>query len=210
MRTLRDTLARLGSLLAIAAPGCEAADEDADPFADAVVELSSPDATTFGHAKLPDIVLGPPGGVYDVASLGCEGSIVLELDPPGIVDGPGPDLIVFENPFDGFPEPGEVSVSDDGETWMVFPCDPVSLLGCAGVTATLAVPDSGIDPTDPSVAGGDSFDLAALPESPTAVRFVRIEDRSRAYWEALGGLSYCDPGNGGSGGFDLDAIAAVH
>src|SRR5690242_18166995 len=87
--------------------GC-ASEPDAgeDPYADEIVEFDSPADTVFGHDKLPDIVLGPPGGTFDVASLGCEGTIVLEFDGPGIVDGPGPDLIVFENPFDDFPEPG--------------------------------------------------------------------------------------------------------
>ena len=40
--------------------------------------------------------------------------------------------------------------------------------------------------------------------------FVRIQDRSREHWLAQGELTYCDPGNQGAGGFDLDAVAAVH
>lgn len=183
----------------------------AEPFADEVVAFTPAEGTVFGHDALPDVVLGAPGGVYDVASLGCGGSIVLRFEAPGIVDGPGADLIVFENAFtDAFPEPGEVAVSEDGVEWLVFACDPISLDGCAGRSPTLALPDSGIDPTDPMRAGGDAFDLSALPGGATEVTFVRIEDRSRAYWEALGGMSYCDPGSGGSGGFDLDAVVAVH
>ena len=61
-------------------------------------------------------------------SLGNGGSIVVSFAPNAIVDGPGPDFIVFENPFwiDGNPsdvyaEPGEVSVSDDGMTWQTYP-----------------------------------------------------------------------------------------
>lgn len=191
--------------------GCVSEADAGDPFADAVVEFSPAEATMFGHDDMPDVVLGPPGGIVDVASLGCEGSIVLELRESGIVDGPGADFIVFENPFsEDFPEPGEVAVSEDGVTWSVFACEPISLEGCAGVSPTLALPGTGIDPTDPEVAGGDAFDLAALAEPLARASFVRIRDRSREHWDAVGELSYCDPGNQGAGGFDLDAVAAVH
>jgi hypothetical protein len=191
--------------------GCVNEPEPGEPFADALVEFTPAEATMFGHDELPEIVLGPPRGYADVASLGCEGTIVLEFSAPGIVDGPGADLIVFENAFsEDFPEPGEVSVSEDGLTWSVFACEPISLEGCAGVSPTLALPGNGIDPTDPEVAGGDAFDLAALPEPLARINFVRIRDRSREHWDAVGELSYCDPGNQGAGGFDLDAIAAVH
>jgi hypothetical protein len=136
---------------------------------------------------------------------------VLRFDELGIVDGPGVDLIVFENSFDmNFPEPGAVAVSDDGERWFEWPCTPVSLEGCAGVTPTLAYPDSGLDPTDPSVAGGDGFDLALLDGVPSELFFVRIRDRSSEYWAAQGSGPYCDPGQQGAGGFDLDAVAATH
>jgi hypothetical protein len=191
--------------------GCTSEPDAGDPFADAVLEFAPAQASEFGHGEMPEIVLGPPGGMVDVASLGCEGTIVLEFDEPGIVDGPGSDLIVFENAFsEDFPEPGEVSVSVDGESWSVFACEPISLDGCAGVHPTLALPGTDIDPTDPEVAGGDAFDLGALAEPLERVNFVRIRDRSREHWDALGGLTYCDPGNHGAGGFDLDAIVAVH
>jgi hypothetical protein len=191
--------------------GCASDPDAGDPFADAVVEFEPAEGTVFGHEHLPDIVLGPPGGLVDVASLGCEGTIVLEFGEHGIVDGPGADLIVFENSFsEDFPEPGEVAVSEDGVSWLVFECEPISLEGCAGVSPTLALPGTGIDPTDPEVAGGDAFDLAALAKPLARANFVRIRDRSREHWEAVGELIYCDPGNNGSGGFDLDAIVAVH
>jgi hypothetical protein len=191
--------------------GCAIDPDVGDPYADGVVEFDPADATMFGHEHLPEIVLGPPGGLTDVASLGCEGTIVLEFGAPGITDGPGADFIVFENAFsEDFPEPGEVAVSEDGVTWSVFPCEPISLVGCAGVHPTLALPGSGIDPTDPELAGGDAFDLSDLADPLARVEFVRIRDRSREHWQAVGQLSYCDPGNQGAGGFDLDAITAVH
>lgn len=199
------------ALLLALCVGCVSETDVGDPFADAVVEFMPAQASVFGHEDMPDIVLGPPRGTVDVASLGCEGTIVLALDGPGIVDGPGADLIVFENAFsEDFPEPGEVSVSEDGVRWSVFACEPISLDGCAGVRPTLALPGTGIDPTDPALAGGDAFDLAALAEPLARASFVRIRDRSREHWDAVGELSYCDPGNQGAGGFDLDAIAAVH
>jgi hypothetical protein len=203
---------QIGMTLALALGiGCASEPDAGDPFADAIVEFEPAEATVFGHEHLPEIVLGPPGGLADVASLGCAGTIVLEFGAPGIVDGPGADFIVFENAFsEDFPEPGEVSVSEDGVTWSVFACEPISLDGCAGVSPTLALPGTGIDPTDPEVAGGDAFDLAALADPLARVSFVRIRDRSREHWEAVGELSYCDPGNQGAGGFDLDAITAVH
>jgi hypothetical protein len=189
---------------------CAAAEHDGDAFADELVRFSPAAETMFGHDRLPEIVLGPPGGLYDVASLGCGGEIVLGFDEP-IVDGPGVDLLVFENGFDDeFPEPGEVAVSEDGEQWFAWPCMPALLEGCAGVTPTLAYPDSGLDPTDPEVAGGDGFDLAELAERPNEVLFVRVRDRSSEYWATQDQGPFCDPGQGGSGGFDLDAIAAVH
>ena len=172
-----------------------------DPYADQVVSFALGDNAGFGEADLPGIVLGPPrgrgtdAGSLDVVSLGLGGEIVLEMSDPGIVDGAGPDLLVFENPFVGFIEPGEVSVSPDGVTWWTFPCSrEAPYTGCAGLNPVLANPtQNSIDPTDPESAGGDAFDLADL--GVAEVRFVRITD--------IGQGSYA----GNTGGFDLDALA---
>ncbi len=204
-----------------APPPCGAPEAAArDPYADCVVAFDPAPPASFGHDALPDVVLGPPvgggdgAGGTDVASLGCGGSIVLGFDGEGIVDGPGPDLIVFENPFaigggpETFVEPGEVSVSADGETFHTFPCVPSGdgtfpPEGCAGVTPVRAGPGApGIDPTDPDAAGGDAFDLADV--GLAAARFVRIEDRT---FEHYGDDTWC---GGAAGGFDLDAVAAVY
>lgn len=158
---------------------------------------------------MPDIVLGPPRGTMDTVSLGCGGQLTLGFVGPGIIDGPGPDFIVFENPFPGFPEPARVEVSQDGCTFVSFPCDPVSLAGCAGVTPVLANQSNDIDPSDPSAAGGDAFDLKDV--SLTQVRFVRVVDVSAEHWTPQG-LSYCDPApmaGDGKGGSDIDTIVAV-
>ena len=181
---------------------------DGDPFAVEVVDFQPGEGAGFGQDRFPEVVLGPPhgggerAGSLDVLSLGRGGAIVLRLGRAA-VDGPGPDLLVFENPFrfpgGVFVEPGEVSVSDDGEVWATFPCDPSApeATGCAGVDPVLAnVETNDLDPTNPEQAGGDAFDLADV--GLETARFVRIVD--------VGG----EPGFGApSEGFDLDALAVV-
>lgn len=183
-----------------------------DPFADCVEDFVPAAEVSFGHDELPDVVLGPPmpneaGGSLDVASLGCGGQITLYFDPPHIVDGPGPDFIVFENPFPfgdaTFAEPAQVLVSDDGATWHAFDCEPAGdgmtpPLGCAGVHVVHAHPDDD-SATDPDRAGGDAFDLAQLGLSEA--RYVRLIDVTEEHY---GTRTWC---SGASGGFDLDAVA---
>lgn len=176
------------------------------PFADAVVSFSPGEFAGYGADGYPDVVLDCPrgggnSGSLDVLSLGQEGVIVLEFTDIGLVDGEGPDLLVFENPFTGFYETGVVAVSQDGETWHEWPCDTDDAdglyPGCAGVGLVYANPaDPDIDMTDPAQAGGDAFDLADL--GIDRARFVRIRDS--------GANSY----GGTSGGFDLDAVGVVN
>lgn len=188
-----------------------------EPFVGEVVEYSPTDSGGFGAENFPDVVLGPPrgggqsSGSTDVLSLGCGGSIILGFDEPGITDGPGPDFIVFENAFvpssggEPFVEPGEVSVSVDGEDWTVFPCivtGEQAPAGCAGVTPVITHPDNSISPTDPDAAGGDAFDLADV--GLDRVLYVRIVDRTEEYY---GSRIWCTPPKGG---FDLDAVSVVH
>ena len=177
---------------------------------------------------MPGIVEGPPvgGGAdlgsTDVVSLGSGGTIVLSFAPNAIVDGPGPDFIVFENPFDiggsttnVYAEPGEVSVSDDGTTWTTFPCTPVVDPGasdgtgtappygsCAGWHPVFSSPANGVSPLDPAVAGGDAFDLADVGVSHA--RYVRIVNRTDESCPEAG----ADKST--TNGFDLDAIAIVN
>ncbi len=185
-----------------------------DPFVDCV-ESFTPEGASYGQDRFPDIVFGPPMagakgmGSTDVLSLGCGGELTLYFDDPAIVDGPGPDFIVFENPLPvgdkTFAEPARVLVSTDGVEWLAFPCDPANdrpPLGCAGVAQVFSGPDNQIDPTDPALAGGDAFDLADL--GLTTARYIRLLDVGVAYY---GGRTWC---GGGGGGFDLDAIAVVH
>jgi hypothetical protein len=180
-----------------------------DAHADCVDEFL-PEGAGFGAERLPDVVLGPPvpgeggNGSTDVVSLGCDGQITVFFAGAGVVDRPGPDLLVFENPFPvgdaTFVEPARVLVSADGERWRAFPCDPTAAVphGCAGVA--LVHPTD--DPTDPAQAGGDAFDLADI--GLAQIHYVRLIDVSR---ERDPDTPWCA---GSSGGFDLDALAAVH
>jgi hypothetical protein len=196
---------------------CAAAPAFGGPFADSVVSFTPGTNAGFGQSALPGVVLGPPQGggevqgSLDVLSLGNNGVIVLGFDVPVICDGPGPDLTVFENAFhqgtvDGplFAEYGIVAVSQDGVNFITFPYDPVTHFGLAGQTPVLSNSGNGISPLDPSVSGGDQFDLADV--GLTWAKYVRITDP---------GASIDDPGShivppGTTAGFDLDALAALH
>lgn len=182
-----------------------------DPFVDRVVSFEVGPGGGNGKEKLPDVVLGPPRGGgklrsgTHVVSLGNGGVIVLEFVDNEVVDGEGPDLIVFENAFLqapgddpdlGFFELAKVEVSADGQTWHEFPYDTGTRKGCAGHHPVLSNPENKIPPTDPAKAGGDPFDLKTL-DLKTA-RFVRITDLGNG------------AGEKGTAGFDLDAVAAVH
>ncbi len=179
-----------------------------DPWADDVVLFEAGAGAGFGQAFFPGNVLGPPDSTAtalipssseeELLSLGFGGVIVLEFNDNLIVDSEGADFTVFENSFYiggdpemPFVEAGIVSVSEDGITWMEFPYDTSTYAGLAGVTPT----NGSEDPTDPSVSGGDSFDLADV--GIARARFVRIAD-----------AAYLVPDMGPS--FDLDAVVAVH
>jgi hypothetical protein len=183
---------------------------DVRRFAARVVSFEPGDGAGFGQDRLPDVVLGPPhgkgtdAGGFDVLSLGQAGVVVLELGG-AVIDGPGADLVVFENAFRGpdgamFTETGVVGASTDGVTFVDWPCDADdaarTFVGCAGVHPVLSSPDDGPDPLDPAVSGGDAFDLSAIGLS--TARFVRVRD------------SGLNPSLAPSGGFDLDAVSVVH
>jgi len=131
-----------------ACPAAARAGVATDCFPDRAVTLAigtvaSPPAF---NSWQPGIVLGPPGnttptnGTLTVLSLGHGGSVVLEFSDNEIVDGPGPDFIVFENaffcsappatgadPWSVFAEPGIVEASEDGIAWHLFPYDDAAL-----------------------------------------------------------------------------------
>jgi hypothetical protein len=189
-----------------------------DRFVTKVVSATYGDCAGFGLTSMPEVVLGPPvgsgtmSGSLDVVSLGYKGEIVVGFEPNAIVDGPGADFLVFENAFwaGGDPERpatdlGEVSVSDDGITWKAFPCmvGPGPAYGsCAGWRPVYSAPGNGISAVDPSVAGGDPYDLADV--GLATARFVRIRDLGTGECPA-------DPAKKSTTvGFDLDAVAIVN
>jgi hypothetical protein len=188
----------------------------ADRFVTKVVSFTPGDCAGFGGAELPDIVYGPPvgggnlKGSLDTVSLGIGGEIVLSFEPNAIVDGPGPDFIVFENAFYAsgndtapYADLGEVSVSEDGVTWKEYPCTPGSAApygACAGWHPVQSAPSSGISPFEPSTAGGEAYDLHEL--GLTTARFVRIRDKSTA--------TCGEAPKPNNSGFDLDAIAIIN
>jgi hypothetical protein len=181
-------------------PECGNLEYEPYPFATDVQSFLPGEGAGFGQDIYPGVVFGPPlgagegAGSLDVLSLGLGGELVLGFEGD-LVDGPGPDLIVFENAFVGWQEPGVVSASVDGETWIDWPCDAEDseggFPGCAGVAPSLSHPDNCIDATDPLLAGGDAFDLSAIGLESAA--YIRVRD--------AGSLS---------GGFDLDSIAIVN
>jgi hypothetical protein len=201
----------------------------ASRFVTGVVSFTPTDCAGYGQSSMPGIVEGPPvgggtdHGSTDVVSLGSGGSIVVSFAPNAIVDGPGSDFIVFENPFwiggsssDPYAEPGEVSVSDDGVTWTTFSCtptlDPQASNGtgvagpfgnCGGWQIVYSAPGNGISPVDPTNAGGLALDLAAV--GVTRATYVRIVDKTH---------EDCPEAGAGArpttNGFDLDAIAIIN
>jgi hypothetical protein len=180
------------------------------PFVTNVVRVDYGPGAGFGQSAYPSVVEGPPRGggccrgSLHVLSLGDGGNIVVEFGQV-IVDGPGADFIVFENPFDigadplnPNADPATVEVSADGAEWFAFPCSATGYPwgACAGWHPVFANPEANaIDPLDPGIAGGDPFDLADLAADggPTEVKYVRITDRPDVV-----------------GDFDLDALGVVH
>ena len=179
-------------------------------FIHAVVRFEPGAGAGFGQNAFPQVVFGAPQGGgsirggLDVLSLGDHGKIILDMSPCEITDKEGIDFIVFENAFwiggseqNPFAELGVVSVSEDGENFVAFPCRSATLpyTGCTGWRPVRSSTASGISPFDVDNAGGDPFDLATIGVQKT--RYILIKDIS-------GG------GYPPSIGFDLDAIAVVN
>jgi hypothetical protein len=176
-----------------------------------------------GQSAMPAVVQGGPhgagrraGSTSDVLSLGRGGEIVVGFGDYDVVDGPGPDLIVFENAFEAAPyspyaEPAFVGLSATGTAdanFIDFPCDPSQAqgdpqrhvwphAGCAGVRPVEAnMLTNCVSPVDPQTAGGDAFDLADL--GLQRARYLRIRDAE---------VSSCAKP---TCGFDLDAVVLIH
>jgi len=128
----------------------------------------------------------------EICSIGLGGSIVLGYRAGLVVNGPGADLLVVENAFSYstsrvYAEPARVEVSADGVTWIAFPFDSLTLVGCAGVTP-----------------GGDSFDLALI--GVDSIRWIRLTDITSIIITNTKHPFY-DPT---LTGFDLDVVMGLH
>lgn len=170
-------------------------------FATGIVEHAFGGGQSFNQDEFPAPLLGAPEAnePRSVVSLGNGGYVVLAFEGNAIVDGPGVDFTVFENPLPNYVELATVAVSEDGVSWLDFACtapqDGPDYGSCAGVALVHSSTQNGIDPLDPTVSGGDQFDLADVGLS--RARFVRITDRA----DLVGGLADV---------FDLDAVAIVN
>lgn len=182
-----------------------------DAWADSVVAFVPGGGAGFGENYFPQNVLGPPdpdptltefnssSKPQEILSLGAGGTITLTFIDNYIYNGAGPDFTVFENAFlqfgngEPFIEAAYVDVSQDGQTWYRFPWDTTTWKGFAGVTPM----KDNQHPSDPSISGGDSFDLDSL--GLEWVRYVRLTDidtlKKEGQW---------------NGDFDLDAVVAVN
>ncbi|MFK7992060.1 MAG: LIC_13355 family lipoprotein [Sandaracinaceae bacterium] len=180
----------------IALSGCASARAE---VASEVVE--APGATGEGFLDPELAVNGVRGGgatmqSLDVYSIRPGTHLVLGWGGRALMDGPGPDLFVYENAFaygqDGahFMDPTVVEVSADGERWTAFEHDyvtadetvyepqPSAWRGFAGLQPVARhAEDNPLDPFEPE-AGGDAFDLADLPSEAREVRFVRLSPAS--------------------------------
>jgi hypothetical protein len=227
-----------------AAPGPGArAQSLTDCFPDRIVSLvmgtiSSPPAT---NSWQPGIVLGPPGnatpttGSLAVLSLGHGGQITLEFTDSEVIDAPGPDFIVFENPFfctsvpqsaadpySVFAEPGIVEASDDGIDFRMFPYDAAALsqvvsictdksllprlVGLAGITPSFT--GNYLVPDDPLV-----FDAAApggvSGHGGDAFDLATV-GLARARYVRITDPNLPIGVPGPSDGLDLDSVVAIH
>ena len=192
--------------------GC-AADAVQPLYADQVIALTPGTGAGFGSEKFPGVVLGPSHGAgmdagsLDVLSLGNGGEIILGFKDRVIRDQAGPDFIVFENAFwpqgdqlHPWAELAEVSASADGTTWVAFPCDAAGdgaghWASCAGWRPVLQYNACVVTPLDPTITGGDPFDLADV--GLTEARYVKIRDIGTT-------------GSAPNAGFDLDAVGLVN
>ena len=174
-------------------------------------------AALWPYFHNPEGVFGAPGGIFGVVSLGYDPNLAesqggmltigfgREDAPLCVRDGPGADLIIYENAFpyayegiEGtYNEVLSVEVSEDGQIWHRFPpeiqpglplIEPARYTNLAGVT--------------PTGEGGDGFDLAELPAAGLACQ-VRLRD---------GGTLYEDFGNSQTdlyfSGADIDSVEA--
>jgi len=228
---------------AISSVGAESA-RPVDCFPDEVVSWQAaepaPEAR-FGATFLPGIVLGAPGnslpiqGSTSVASLGNGGAVVVRFTDVVIEDGPGPDFIIFENPFfvgfapvspqDDyriFAEPGVVEVSADGVTWSAFPFDTQALADSLGADIDPAQYQSlqGLAGLTPTFTGNWTVPNDPLDFDPAGTGGVSgaggdafdlaTVGLAEARWIRITDAGSQNGPAGAAEGFDLETVVVVH
>jgi hypothetical protein len=214
---------------ALGQPGCIAIHKDSSVFTawasnvyiERGMQQIGVDSLGLAWSGIDEYALGR-AGENPVISLGDGGSATLQFD--GILrNGTGYDFAIFENSFDGdFLELAFVEVSSDGERYVRFPAysetDTINGTSAFGYTNPEQIHNlAGKSP----LFYGTHFDLEELSDSSGIdvqnIRFVRIVD-------VVGSLDprYCSrdvlgrkvadpwPTPFPSGGFDLDAVGAIH
>jgi hypothetical protein len=239
-------LERLGLLSVVVVTttmGCATVVVDEVPYrvADRVVE--APGHTGRGFFDAERAVNGVRGGGLDVQGTdvfslgydpGVDDLVVVQWTGARVSDGPGVDLVVFENAFEiasaastsgaRFMDPAVVEVSADGTLWVALPhgylapdgesfsTDPDHWSGFAGVSPVLLhEEDNRVDPFDVDLAGGDGFDLATLdPRDPAADAVLRD---GAAFVRIRSASSLTDPATGApfprhpaANGPDIDGV----
>lgn len=212
MRTTKSCCAVL-----IVCSACGGLDEgvasDLVRLADVVIEAPGASGSGFGDPMNAVNGVrggGPYNGSLDVYSLAfppaLNQSITLGWSSGRLANGPGADLVVFENPFltqqGAFMDLVIVEVSRDGSTWRelahdyvtadetIYVREPDAWVGFAGKTPVLLdTMTHPVDPFDAAAAGGDAFDLdmvvgddaeaiAIRAEGVTQVRLVTARART--------------------------------
>lgn len=184
---------------------------------------SNPDFAIQGNNRAsagnPDDALGFPDG--GIVSLGDEGSATVTFASP-IFDGTGFDFAVFENGGPAYLELAFVEVSSDGSHFFRFPAH--SQTQTATQIGSFGTPSATYLNNLAGKYSGDygvPFDLGELPDdalldkgSITHVRIVDVVgsiDAAYATFDSLGNaVNDSFPTPFASGGFDLQAVGAIH
>lgn len=194
--------------------------------ADQIVE-ASPGVSPFDDpTRAIDGVRGAGAGAgsTDVFSLAPDGALTLGWSGRVVRDGPGIDFVIFENPFRHaggvFFDPLIVELSRDGARWVTWPhrllpsddptAEPAAWQGFAGLTPVwLHAENNPVHPFDPA-AGGDGFDLSALPGDGEA---GAIRQEGFRYLRLVAASGRTDPATGApfpahpvSDGPDIDGV----
>lgn len=227
--------------LGLAFGGCGPEGQALDPtpvLAHVVVEARGATGSGFGDAtRAVNGVRGAgrQAGSTDVFSLGLtpgvDNTVVLSWGGATVHNGPGPDFVVFENPFEY--APGQVfmdlvvvMLSRDGVTFVPFPhdyiapdetrylADPAAWPGFAGRYPVLYHVDTNpVNPFDFEAAGGDPFDLDEMPLDQGEAQAIR--ERGFRFIKLVSAPSLLNPDTGApfvrdpaSNGADIDGVVA--